>query len=238
MSIFSKIAGFYQIQTYLWVKIGYFWSKLPRELWNWSNLAEILTSENIHFFLKYQLLSDFVSQRFRAIKKISKSTIFKISSSVQKYPLFYCEGILWQFLVKIDNFSEKNLKNEVFGWRSRVKTMVKPGFKTRSSTLLSDYWTWMYRRLELGQNLEFWQLKDRFQAGSTVCVLCSATVVVSTPGIISRKADYLCRTRNRRQNTFENNWKNNLKNILKHFKNNSRTHSRTHQKSSVRQNIC
>ena len=96
----------------------------------------------------------------------------------------------------------------------------------------------LYRRLELGQNLEFWQLKDRFQAGSTVCVLCSATVVVSTPGIISRKADYLCRTRNRRQNTFENNWKNNLKNILKHFKNNSRTHSRTHQKSSVRQNIC
>ena len=33
----------------------------------------------------------------------------------------------------------------------------------------------LYRRLELGRNLEFWQLKDRFQAGSTVCVLCSAT---------------------------------------------------------------
>ena len=162
----SSIINFVHLKSWKFqLETGQFWPKFPPKHWKTLKYSFFSNTHFYHFpaknmFLKtvhfgqnfsWQVKAGYFSKNPDLIKNIKSSTF----------------DFLWPFLVKNAIFLEKktnSFKCPQGGSEELIigKILVNSGFKTWSSTLLSDYWTWMYRRPELGRNLEFWQLKDRF----------------------------------------------------------------------------
>ena len=147
------------------MKLANFDRNFPRKtekIWN-IHFSQIPTFTIFQLEICFQ--KPFISTKILPNK--SKQVIFQkiqIWSKISSLLLSIFYGHFWSKMPFFLKKKTNSFKCPQGGSEELIigKILVNSGFKTWSSTLLSDYWTWMYRRPELGRNLEFWQLKDRF----------------------------------------------------------------------------